>query len=40
MAEMPMIRLSNAAQGLWNTFKNTMRWQLASAALHGIASGA
>lgn len=40
MAELPMFRLSNAATRLWNTFKNTMRWQLASAALHGIASGA
>ena len=35
-AEMPIRKISNLADGLWTSLKNTARWQLSSSILHGF----
>jgi hypothetical protein len=40
MAETPLMRMNGALGQMFATLKNSARWQLASMALNGIASGA
>ena len=39
-AETPLLRTGNAAQTLWTTIGNTVRWQATSSLLHGVMSTA